>query len=225
MICGLLPVKSLSSALHRLRYVLSPAERTGLARTMYQVMLDKMLTVQRFDRVTVASSDQLVLDDARRAGALALEESSQSSHSLSADWAAVRCAEIGARMLVFLPIDVPLATPQELDSLAETANQLGHPSLVIVPSADGSGTNALVRTPPGIIASRFGQGSFDAHIAQARQKALAVEVMRPPGIVFDLDTPEDLLTLHGRADADGGKTLAYLREINAFERAEHYLET
>ena len=49
--------------------------------------------------------------------------------------------------------------------------------------------------------------------------------MRPPGIVFDLDTPEDLLTLRGCADTDtdGGKTITYLREINAFEKAEHYL--
>ena len=229
MICGLLPVKSLSSALRRLRSVLSPAERTGLARTMYQVMLEKMLRAQRFDRVAVASSDKSVLDDARRAGALVLEESRQSSHSLSADWAAKRCAEIGARTLVFVPIDIPMATPQELDSLADAANQLGHPSLVIVPSADGSGTNALVRTPPGIITSRFGPGSFEAHLTQARQKALAVEVMRPPGIVFDLDTPEDLLTLRGCADrgseSGGGadKTLTYLQEINAFEKAEHYL--
>jgi len=231
MIRGLLPVKSLSSALERLRPVLSPAERSELARTMYQVMLEKMLSAQRFDRVVVASSDQSVLDDAQRAGAIALEELHQSSHSLSADWAATRCAEMGARTLVIVPIDVPLATPEELDSLAEAANQLVHPSLVIVPSADGSGTNALVRTPPGIIASRFGAGSFEAHIAQAKQKALAVEVKRPPGIVFDLDTPEDLLTLGRYAGsgsesgggADSGQTLTYLREINAFERAENYL--
>jgi len=49
-----------------------------------------------------------------------------------------------------------------------------------------------------------------------------VEVKRPPGIVFDLDTPEDLLTL--RRHACGGETLAYLLEIKAFEKAEHYLD-
>ena len=43
MICGLLPVKSLSSALRRLRSVLSPAECTRLARTMYRETLEKMM--------------------------------------------------------------------------------------------------------------------------------------------------------------------------------------
>ena len=217
MICGLLPVKSPSNALQRLQGVLSAPERTRLARTMYEEMLEKMMAAERFDHVVVASSDPSVLDHARRAGARAFEESGQNSHSRSADWAAARCAEMGVRTVVFVPIDVPLATPRELDSLAEAGQRLGHPGLIIVPSEDGWGTNALVRTPPGVINSCFGVGSFQAHIAQAKQKALPVAVKRPPGIVFDLDTPEDLLTLRRRADR--GETLTYLLEIDAFERA------
>ena len=222
MICGLLPVKSPSSALQRLQAVLSPPERTRLAGAMYREMLEKMMAAERFDRVVVASNDKSVLDHARRARARALEESDQNGHSRSADWAAAHCVEMGARTVVFVPIDVPLATPGELDSLAGAGQQLGHPGVIIVPSQDGSGTNALVRTPPGVITSRFGVGSFEAHIAQAKEKAVPVEVQRPPGIVFDLDTPEDLLTLRLRAHS--GETLTYLLEINAFERAERYLD-
>ena len=222
MICGLLPVKSPSGALQRLQAVLSPPQRARLARTMYREMLEKMMAVERFDRVVVVSNDKSVLDHARRAGARVLEESGQNDHSHSADWAAARCLEMGARTLVFVPIDVPLATSRELDSLAAAGRQLGDPGLIIVPSQDGSGTNALVRTPPGVVTSCFGVGSFEAHIAQAKEKAVPVEVKRPPGIVFDVDTPEDLLTL--RLRARGGETLAYLLEINAFERAEHYLD-
>ena len=195
MICGLLPVKSPSSALQRLQGLLSPQERTRLAHTMYQEMLKKMMAAERFDRVVVASNDKSVLDHAHNAGARVLEEPDQNSHSRSADWAAARCTEMGAGTVVLVPIDVPLATPEELDSLADAGQRLGDPGLIIVPSQDGAGTNALVRTPPGIITSCFGAGSFKAHFAQARQKALPVEVQRPPGIVFDLDTPEDLLAL------------------------------
>ena len=222
MICGLLPVKSPSGALQRLQAVLSPPERARLAGAMYREMLEKMMAVERFDRLVVASNDKSVLGHARRAGACVLEESGQNSHSRSADWAAARCLEMGARTLVFVPIDVPLATSGELDSLAAAGRQLGDPGLIIVPSQDGSGTNALVRTPPGVVTSCFGTGSFEAHIAQAKEKAVPVEVRRPPGIVFDVDTPEDLLTL--RLRARGGETLTYLLEIKAFERAEHYLQ-
>ena len=221
MICGLLPVKSPSSALQRLQSVLSPAERAQLAWTMYTEMLAKMMAAKRLDHIVVVSNDKLVLDHAHRAGARVLEESDQTSHSHSADWAAARCMEMGARTAVLVPIDVPLATPDELDSLADARQRLGDPGLIIVPSQDGAGTNALVRTPPGIITSCFGAGSFEAHFAQAKQKALPIEVQRPPGIVFDLDTPEDLLAFNRHPCR--GETLACLLEINAFERAEHYL--
>jgi 2-phospho-L-lactate guanylyltransferase len=64
-----------------------------------------------------------------------------------------------------------------------------------VPSADGTGTNALVRTPPDCIESRFGPGSFRAHLDQARSKGVPAEVLRVPGLMFDIDTPEDVAEL------------------------------
>ena len=97
--------------------------------------------------------------------------------------------------MLLLPIDVPLVTTAEIESLAAAAR----PGVIIVPSADGTGTNALVRTPPDAIESRFGKDSFRAHLEQARARGIAAEVMRPPGIVFDIDTPEDVAELLARA--------------------------
>ena len=66
------------------------------------------------------------------------------------------------------------------------------PGLIVVPSSDGTGTNALVRTPPDCIESRFGPGSFRAHLDQALSKGLPADVLRLPGLMFDIDTPEDV---------------------------------
>jgi 2-phospho-L-lactate guanylyltransferase len=71
--------------------------------------------------------------------------------------------------------------------------------VVIVPSSDGAGTNALLRTPPDIIESRFGPGSFEAHWSQAQARGVPVEVARPAGLMFDIDTPEDVAELLVRA--------------------------
>ena len=103
--------------------------------------------------------------------------------------------EIGARTVVLLPIDVPLATSSEIDALAGAAC----PGVLVVPSADGSGTNALVRTPPDVIQSCFGPNSLRAHLEQARARGVYAEIVRPPGIVFDVDTPEDVAELLDRA--------------------------
>ena len=72
-----------------------------------------------------------------------------------------------------------------------------------MPSADGTGTNALARTPPDVIESRFGPGSCRAHLDQARSKGVHAEVLRLRGLMFDIDTPEDVAELLASApDSD-----------------------
>jgi len=59
--------------------------------------------------------------------------------------------------LLRLPIDIPLATARDIDALF--ANMQDAPATVIVPSRDGTGTNALLRSPPTLFRSHFGPGS------------------------------------------------------------------
>jgi 2-phospho-L-lactate guanylyltransferase len=195
MTFAILPVKARVNAKQRLADFLTAAQREALARVMFEEVLEKMMAARGIDRVVVATSDAAAAAHARQRGVLVFEESEQRGHSHSADRAARRAMELGATTVLLLPIDVPLATTAEIESLAAAAR----PGIIIVPSADGTGTNALVRTPPDAIESRFGKDSFRAHMEQARARGIAAEVMRPPGIVFDIDTPEDVLELLERA--------------------------
>jgi 2-phospho-L-lactate guanylyltransferase len=195
MIFGLLPVKAPVNAKQRLSQLLTPDQRERLARVMYEQMLDTLCSTRNLDRVVVVTSDPAAADHARRAGALVFDEQEQRSHSHSADAAARRAMSLGARTVLLAPIDVPLATAAEIDELAAMAS----PGVVIVPSFDGTGTNALLRTPPDVIESRFGPGSFAAHLGQARERGVRAEVARPAGLMFDIDTPEDVTELLVRA--------------------------
>jgi 2-phospho-L-lactate guanylyltransferase len=188
---AILPVKARADAKQRLTGFLTAAQREVLARVMFEEMLEKLTAARGIDRVVVATSDEAVAAHARQSAVTVYEERDQRGHSHSADRAARRAMDEGARTVLLLPIDVPLATTAEIESLAEAAR----PGVIIVPSADGSGTNALVRTPPDVIESRFGKDSFRAHLEQAGDAL----VMRPPGIVFDIDTPEDVAELLRRA--------------------------
>jgi 2-phospho-L-lactate guanylyltransferase len=195
MTFAVLPVKARVDAKQRLADVLTAAQRKELARVMYEDMLAKIAAARGIDRILVATSDPDAAQYARRAGVLVLAETEQRSHSHSADQAARRAMELGAETVLLLPIDVPLATSVEIESLVTAARK----GVIIVPSADGTGTNALVRTPPDAIESRFGKDSFRAHLEQARARGIGHAVMRPPGLVFDLDTPEDVAVLLARA--------------------------
>jgi 2-phospho-L-lactate guanylyltransferase len=195
MIFALLPVKILSNAKQRLAGHLTPAQRETLARTMYEQTLATILEAGGIDRVVVVTSDPDAAQHARRSGVLVFEESEQLSHSTSADAACRRAIQTGATTALLVPIDVPTALPEDFERLAAAAR----PGVIIVPSADGTGTNALARTPPDVIESRFGPGSFQAHLEQARARGVPAGVLRIPGLMFDIDTPEDVNELLARA--------------------------
>ncbi|HST41030.1 MAG TPA: hypothetical protein VLK58_16060, partial [Conexibacter sp.] len=59
----------------------------------------------------------------------------------------------------------------------------------------GTGTNALLLSPPDAIAPAFGAGSCARHVAAARRAGATCRVLRLPSIALDLDTPDDLEAL------------------------------
>lgn len=195
MIFAILPVKSPQNAKQRLTGFLAVEQREALARMLYRQTLATLCQAEGIDRVVVATSDSEIAEHARLSGALVFEEHEQVSHSVSADAACLRAMEMGATTALLVPIDVPTATPADFSQLAAASNAGLRPGLIVVPSSDGAGTNALVRTPPNCIQSRFGPGSFRAHLDQALSKGLPADVLRLPGLMFDIDTPEDVAEL------------------------------
>ena len=65
------------------------------------------------------------------------------------------------------------------------------PACTIAPDEQEQGTNALALTPPAADFFKFGPDSFQAHLAAARARKLAVRILRRPGLALDLDTPEN----------------------------------
>lgn len=215
---AVLPVKSPADSLTRLAGLLSPYEREELTWKLFRRALQILRAVPRLDELIVVSIDQVVLDVARAAGARTLREPDQVSHSHSAERGIEMALGLGAKTVLSAAIDLPLATSIEYEELLETSAQLSSPSLIVVPSLDGTGTNALVRTPPDVIASAFGPGSFVRHEAAGISAGAQVRTMRPPGIVLDLDTPEDLLAI-AEWEGEGNHVLDLLKSIEAFGRA------
>ena len=209
MIFAILPVKSPHNAKQRLRGFLSTAHRETLAWMLYRQTLAALCRAKGIDRVAVVTSDSEVAEHARCSGALVLDENEQVSHSVSADAASLRAIELGAKTVLLVPIDVPLASSADFSRLAGAAG----PGLIVVPSADGTGTNALARTPPDVIESRFGPGSCRAHLHQARLKNVHVRILRLRGLMFDIDTPEDVADL--LASSHDSDVAVFLRTVCA----------
>jgi 2-phospho-L-lactate guanylyltransferase len=202
MTFAILPVKKPVNAKLRLAGYLAAAHRETLARLMFEKTIAALCEARGIDRVVVVTSDLQIAARARKMGADLFEEIEQLSHSASADAACRRAIELGAATVLLVPIDVPLASPADFEHLASSAAAHSGCGLGIVPSADGTGTNALVRTPPDVIPSRFGPGSFDAHLGEANSRGITAAILPMPGLMFDIDTPEDVSEYLARANGD-----------------------
>jgi 2-phospho-L-lactate guanylyltransferase len=69
-----------------------------------------------------------------------------------------------------------------------------------VPDRHGTGTNGLLIAPPDAFAPSFGEGSFERHTAQARERGLVHRVEALPSLEHDVDTPGDLAALWAVVD-------------------------
>ena len=204
----LLPVKHLNNAKQRLADVLTPDERSSLAQAMLQDTFRAVSGVRLAERIFVVTNYESATNAARANGWEILREDTQISESASVDWASRICAEKGVTSLLRLPLDLPLLQAADVDSLLAVESPA--PAVVIVPSRDGTGTNAILRSPPALFPSHFGEGSFAKHCAEAQRAGANIVVRRNPRLEMDVDDESDLRALI-RFDLTGTQTGRWLR--------------
>src|SRR6185503_19063746 len=186
----LIPIKDPANAKTRLAQTLSPDERRLLAWAMFEDVSRAAARATKPDRVVIATSYRPAIERAERLGWDVLVEQSQQSESLSVDWASRVLAERGFDLVMRLPADLPLVQAEDIDELL--SKELRAPSALIVPSREGTGTNAIIRTPPALFASRFGPNSLALHKEEAARAGIECVIVHNPRIALDIDEPADL---------------------------------
>ncbi|HEV2617308.1 MAG TPA: 2-phospho-L-lactate guanylyltransferase [Candidatus Acidoferrales bacterium] len=200
----LIPVKEFREAKKRLAPHFSCADRAALAEAMCEDFFEVVAATRSIERVFVVSNEPVALSYARKLGWETILEVQQISESDSVDGASQYCTTQGVTALLRLPIDLPLAEPSDIESIFGEldGNRGAAPGAVLVPSRDGTGTNALLRTPPAIFPSHFGPNSFARHLAEAERCAVRACVLRNERLELDIDELEDLRSVSARLRPD-----------------------
>jgi 2-phospho-L-lactate guanylyltransferase len=203
----LLPIKDLQNAKQRLAGVLNPDERFGLAQAMLEDTIRAVSRVERAEKIFVITNYEPAMEAAAEYGWEIVRETDQISESASVDFGSRLCAERGVAGLLSLPLDIPLVQPCDIDDLLAT--ECSAPAVVIVPSRDGTGTNAILRTPPTLFPSHFGPNSFAKHRSEAEQAGAKLIVRRNERLEMDVDDEADLRALlrHDLTQTATGKWL------------------
>lgn len=182
---AVLPIKRFESAKTRL-------ERGGkeaLAAGMATDVLRALAGATGLDRVLVVTGDATAKERAVEHGAEVVDEPTLAGHSGAAILGVQRAVELGATRVLLVPGDCPLLRAEDVDGLL--ARHDG-PGVVVVPDRHGTGTNALLLSPPDAITPSFGPGSRDRHVGLATEAGADVSIDEVPALLMDVDTLDDL---------------------------------
>lgn len=192
----LIPVKNLSNAKQRLATVLDAGSRTALAQAMLQDVLE---TVQSWRKesdgstvVALVTSDPYAEELGRALDFDLIRDETNPGETGAIEMATRLCESRGVKSTLVIPGDIPLLAAWELQEIMDQAPAEG---TLLVPAADGRGTNAAFRNPAGLFPLRFGNDSFKPHFAAAQATGKPCIVLSLPGIALDVDRPGDLQEL------------------------------
>jgi 2-phospho-L-lactate guanylyltransferase len=189
-IWAVVPVKALHLAKQRLGRAYAPGLRCALARAMLEDVLDTLNRVSGIAGIAVVTADREVARIAGERKAAVFAEEIAGDLNAAILGAARRLARDGRAGMLVLASDLPAITVQEVESLLALHRRNG--GLTIVPDRDGRGTNAMLMTPPGAMATAFGEDSFARHLRSARAAGITARALPLSGMGLDLDHPEDV---------------------------------
>ena len=212
---ALIPVKALDEAKSRLAGYLTLHQRKNLVLDMLHHVLQVLQQSNMLEQITVVSPDLQVLDYARIWGVHALIEELP-GHNAALHAAALQ--ETGTTALLTISGDLPLLQPSDIRALIERS--LRYP-VVLAPSRDGTGTNALLVQPPLALPYLFGVNSLYKYVRAAKERQLGSTIYNSIGLALDIDTIDDLDDLYELQVLSGEK----IRSWPATHRENSYSDS
>lgn len=199
---AVLPIKRFGAAKQRMAAGITGGQRRDLAEAMVADVLEAIGQARGIERTIVVTGDPIAQELAASAGAEVVPDPEDAGHVEAAQAGIARAEAGGAERVVLLAGDCPLLDPRELDRLLTgvPGNYVG-----VVPDRHGTGTNALLLSPPNAIVPAFGEGSRDRHVEAARQAGVPFGIEELPSIELDLDTPADVIALTRELEKNRGR--------------------
>jgi 2-phospho-L-lactate/phosphoenolpyruvate guanylyltransferase len=197
---AIVPQKALSAAKSRLGGALPRAARMELSMILLRRVCGVLRAAPGVEGIAIMTPDPAVAARAAGWGVSAFPDAGPDLNT-----ALQRSIETAARCHAVLVVagDLPFVTPADVAALLAAA---APGRLVVAPSKEGTGTNAVV-VPPGLaFQPAYGAGSLAAHRRGARALRYEVIEVRRPGLAFDVDSEIDL------------RGLAMLRERGLYVR-------
>jgi 2-phospho-L-lactate guanylyltransferase len=195
-------VKRFGAAKQRLAAGIADERRESIVEAMLEDVLEAVGKARTIEWTIVVTDEPRAREIAEAFGAKVVPDSPEGGHPEAALAGIAQAVEQGASCVALLPGDCPLLDPRELDHLL---TGIPESYVAVVPDRHGTGTNALVLSPPGAIRPAFGEGSCARHVTAAREAGIPFSVEALASLALDLDTPADVVALTRALEARSGR--------------------
>ena len=185
--CVIIPVKTFSVAKTRLK--LSKTHKEEICKAMLVEELDTVSKTKLIDKIILVSKDETALKLGRQFNTVEIfDDESGVNHAVHL--ADKYILDNKYDRSVIFPQDIPIMRSSDIDNLLgfrESEN-----SVIIVPSRQLNGTNALVRCSTNIMKTQYDRGSYVFQLDAAKAVSQNVSVALIRRIMLDIDDEHDL---------------------------------
>ena len=185
--CAIIPVKTFSVAKTRLK--LSKTRKEEICKVMLEEVLDTVSKSQLIDKIILVSKDETILKLGKQFNAVEIfDDELGVNHAVYL--ADQYILDNKYDRSVIFPQDIPIMRSSDIDNLLgfrESEN-----SVIIVPSRQLNGTNALVRCSTNIMKTQYDRGSYVFQLDAAKAVSQNVSVALIRRIMLDIDDEYDL---------------------------------
>jgi 2-phospho-L-lactate/phosphoenolpyruvate guanylyltransferase len=185
---AIIPLKALSAAKGRLSGALDDQARRQLVAWMATHVIEVCQACELIDELLVVAGDDAAAEVARAAGAPVMVVGEP---GLPAALAAADAASAACTSTLVIAADLPDLTTDDLAAVITAAAQVYGPVVIVAETHDG-GTGALLRRPPEVIATSYGEKSGARHVAMAQRAGATTRRVFRQGLANDIDTPSQL---------------------------------
>ena len=186
-ISAIIPVKTFSKAKKRLN--LQQAVKEKICNLMLQEVLKTVSNCELINKIVLVSKDEAALKIGRQFGAVEIFDN-ESGVNDAVSLADQYLSDKEFDCSVIFPQDIPIMTSSDIDNLLNFVKS--NRSVIIVPSRQFNGTNALVRCPADIMKTSYDMGSYTFQMDAARTKTENISIALIHRMMLDIDDEHDL---------------------------------
>ena len=171
------------------RLKLSKTRKEEICKAMLEEVLDTVSKSQLIDTIILVSKDKTVLKLGRQFNTVEIfDDESGVNHAIFLADQYILDNKFD-RSVIF-PQDIPIMRSSDIDNLLGFRGSEN--SIIIVPSRQLNGTNALVRSSTNMMKTQYDRGSYAFQLDAAKAVSQNVSVALIRRIMLDIDDEHDL---------------------------------